>query len=122
MFSMGLRSGDCTGQFITVIFSSLNHCLTNLEVWQVALSCWNIHPLGIDNMSRVGISAFSRMLMYPFPSNLPSTFKYPHTFPTYATPHHDPPSSMLNNGLDTIFIKFFTNHSSHVQSTITPMD
>ena len=43
---------------MTVICSSLNHSLTSLEVWHVALSCWNIQPLVTVSKWVVRISAF----------------------------------------------------------------
>ena len=73
IFSIGSRSGDWAGHSITVTFSLWNHCCTNLDVWHVALSCWNIQFLGIDSVWVDWMSGFSRIPIYPSPSILPLT-------------------------------------------------
>ena len=62
MFSIGFRSGELAGQSETVQWLEANHSRDDLEVWQVAPSCWNINPFGWSSW-RLG-QAFSRVSWY----------------------------------------------------------
>ena len=103
-FSSGLRSGDCAGQFITVKFSSLNHCLT---IWM----CGRLHyPAGISTLLALTTCHVLELPHFQecwcIHSHLIclQLFKDSHPFSADATPHHDSSTSMFNSGLHTIHI------------------
>jgi hypothetical protein len=82
--SMGFRSGLWPGQSIPGTLLSTNHSLTDLDLWQGALSCWYKQSSSL-NWSTIDSTQRVKMSLYPpafrFPSSImrgPSAFHEKH--------------------------------------------
>ena len=64
MFSMGLKSGELSGHGRTWIPWSVNHFLTNFDVWQGAKSCCKINQFDGNQTQDCGTRLDCSILMY----------------------------------------------------------
>jgi hypothetical protein len=63
--SVGFRSGLCAGQSISGTLLSTNHTLTDLDLWQGALSCWYRQSSSPNWSSTVDSTQQVRMSLCP---------------------------------------------------------
>jgi hypothetical protein len=81
--SMGFRSGLRAGQSISGTLLSTNHSLTDLALWQGALSCCYRQSSSPNWSSTIGSMQRVRMYLYP------SVFRFPCSIMQWPSPFHE---------------------------------
>jgi hypothetical protein len=119
--SVGLRSGLWAGQSISGALLSTNHSLTDLALWQGALSCWYRQLSSVNWSSNIYSTQRVKMSLYP------SVFRFPCSISRGPSPFHEkrphtlmpPPISLfaLHMLAGIVLQEFATSKPSHRTAT-----